>query len=449
MVFSSCANIIPPGGGPRDSLPPRLVSALPKDSALHFSGRSIVLTFDEFVTLQNVQENLIVSPTVKNVPAVDGKLRNVTIKFRDSLEANTTYTLNFGNAIKDVNEGNILKDFHYVFSTGNTIDHFSYRGKVLLAETGKTDSTLVVVLHRNLADTAVVKERPRYYTRISSKGEFVFSNLPGGNFAVYVLPNDYTKKYDDSTKMFAFRNAPVTISNNTSPDTLYAYEEVKRKEKINTNIAKPLAGAGKEDKRLKFTNTLETGHQDLLDDLQLLFNHKLASFDTNKIRLCDTNYHVLPGYTLLLDTSKTKLRIGYNWKEDEPLRLVIAKDAVADSAGITLPKADTLHFYTKKESEYGSLRLNFTNLDLSRNPVLQFIQNGSIVESFVLTGPVLNKKLYKPGNYELRVLFDRNKNGIWDPGKFFGAKQQPEIVQLIPNQLNIRANWDNEVTIPL
>ena len=109
FLFSSCANIIPPSGGDRDSLPPVLISALPKDSAVNVFPKLITLTFDEFVTLQDINSNLIVSPTLKNIPSTDYKLRNVTIKFKDSLEANTTYSLNFGNSIKDVNEGNILK----------------------------------------------------------------------------------------------------------------------------------------------------------------------------------------------------------------------------------------------------------------------------------------------------------------------------------------------------
>ena len=99
FFFTSCANIIPPSGGDRDSLPPVLVSATPKDSAINVSPKLITLTFDEFVSLQDVNSNLIVSPTLKDNPIVDNKLKNVTIKFKDSLEANTTYSLNFGLVI--------------------------------------------------------------------------------------------------------------------------------------------------------------------------------------------------------------------------------------------------------------------------------------------------------------------------------------------------------------
>ncbi|MDE3144328.1 MAG: Ig-like domain-containing protein, partial [Bacteroidota bacterium] len=177
-IETGCANMIPPSGGPRDSIPPKLFAALPKDSAMNVTTNKITLVFDEYIDGKDIQKNLIVSPYPKNAPIIENKLRNVTIKLKDTLEANTTYSLNFGDGIKDVNEGNIAKNFKYVFSTGKTIDQNTFSGNVILAETGKLDTTLIVVLHRNLADTSIYKNRPRYYTRLDSKGKFVFSNLP-------------------------------------------------------------------------------------------------------------------------------------------------------------------------------------------------------------------------------------------------------------------------------
>lgn len=449
-AFSSCANIIPPGGGPRDSLPPRLIMAVPKDSAVNVSSKNITLTFDEYVTLQNAQENLIISPTVEHTPLVDYKLRNVTVKLKDSLEANTTYSFNFGEAIRDVNESNIARDLIYVFSTGNRIDVNNYSGRVIVAETGKIDSTLLVVLHKNLADTAIVKERPRYYTRLNGKGEFIFRNLPEGKFAVYVIEGqgNYSRRYNDSTRLFAFRNNPVTINGNTIPDTLYAFQEFKPKEKTTTSSQQRPSPVSKEDKRLKYSSDLENGQQDILSPLSLTFSRKLTSFDSSGFILYDTGFQKLSGYEFSLDTSKTKVTLKYKWKENTALRVWIAKTAVADSAGITLAKADTVRFVTKRESDYGSIRIRFSNLDLSKNPVLQIVSGEKIVESVQLTQAEFIRKLFKPGSYDLRILYDTNKNGIWDTGHF-GTKQQPEIVQRIPRQLSIRGNWDNEVNVAL
>jgi hypothetical protein len=452
ITLSSCANIIPPTGGKRDSLPPRLVVAMPKDSAVNVNTKNILLTFDEYIALENPQSNIIVSPYIKKLPEYDSKLRNMTIKIKDSLEANTTYSFDFGDAIRDVNEGNIAKKLTYVFSTGSNIDYNTYNGKVVRAEDGKTDSTLVVVLHRNLADSAITKLLPRYYTRINGKGEFTFYNLPKGDFAVYVVKNAYPWKYVDSAATFAFRNTPVTVGDHTPRDTLYAFEAAKRTAlspiASNTSTVK-LSATNKDDKRLRYSSGLENGQQDLLSDLTLTFNRKLTSFDSTKFILSDTNYNKLNGYSVSFDSGKTKVFLKYKWKEATNLRFLIAKDAVADSLGTTLAKIDTIHFITKRETDYGSIRLRFTNLDLSKNPVLQFVQNNILLESVPLKLMEFQRKLYKPGTYELRILDDTNNNGIWDTGKFFGSKRQPEIVHLIPKQVAIRANWDNEVTITL
>lgn len=443
--LTACANIIPPSGGARDSLPPKLVLALPKDSAVNISPKLITIQFDEYITLDNIQQNLIVSPTVKTDPLIDYKLKNITIKIKDSLDANTTYSLNFGNAIKDVNESNILRGFTYVFSTGNKIDNYSYKGIVFLAEKGSHDSTLLVVLHNQLDDSAIVKLRPRYYTRINGKGEFIFNNLSSGTYRAYVLPNDFSKKYDDSTKLFAFRNDPIKINAVTITDTLYAFEAFKQKMKATTLVA----NKNKVDKILKISTSLETGQQDLLSPLILSFNRPLKSADSSKIHFTDTNRIDIKNYQLILDTSKTKLSIFYNWKEKQAFRLIVDKDALVDTSGALLAKSDTIKFITKKELEYGSIRLRFANLNLQKNPVLQFFQSDKLIESFPLNATEFIRKLYFAGTYELRILYDTNKNGSWDPGVFGKTKKQPEIVQLITKPLSIRGNWDNEVNINL
>ena len=446
FFFTSCANIIPPSGGDRDSLPPVLVTAIPKDSALNISPKMITLTFDEFVSLQDVNSNLIVSPTLKENPIVDNKLKNVTIKFKDSLEANTTYSLNFGNAIKDVNEGNILKNFRLVFSTGNTIDNFSYRGKVVLAEKGSIDSTLIVILHNNTSDTAIYKNRPRYFTKINGKGVFEFNNLSGGYYTAYVLPNDYSKKYDDSTKLFAFRTEPLLINSNTITDTFYVFEAYKRK---GTQAAAATTPASKTDTRLKFTNNLDNGNQDLLSPLELKFLKPIRKIDSSKLVFTDSGFNPVKPSKISLDSTKTILSVHLPWKEQTKFNLILLKDALEDTTGASLVKADTLKFTTKKEIEYGSIRLRFMNINLQKNPILQFFQADKLIESIPLSSNELIRKLFKSGSFEMRILYDTNKNGVWDTGAFGKVKRQPEVVQLISKPLSVRANWDNEVNIEL
>lgn len=448
IAGQGCANIVPPAGGPRDSLPPVLVSSTPPDSSKNIKPARITLTFNEYVDqLQNVTENVIISPTLPNIPQIDSRLRTITIRIKDTLEPNTTYSINFGNAIKDVNEGNILKDFTYVFSTGNTIDDNTLSGRVILAETGKTDSTLFIILHRDLADSAVAKERPRYYTRVDGKGNFTFYNLPKEQFKVYAIDKDsYSKQYTDSAYMFAFLDEAVTISDTTSPVILYAYQQVKPRP-ISTTTSTATGGGRNLDRRLRYTNNEGTS-KDVLSPLQLDFVRKLKTFDSTKFILTDTSFNRLGNYSVHIDSNRTKITLQHQWKLETKYKLIIIKDAVGDNDGVTLLKNDTLSFTTKREDDYGSVKIRFNNLDLSKNPVLQIVQNDVIIESASLSGREYKKEIFRPGDYELRILYDQNKNGIWDPGNF-RLKQQPEIVLALTRKLAVKQRWENEEEINL
>lgn len=445
---SGCANIIPPVGGPKDSLPPVLISATPKDSSVNFTGNRIVLNFNEYVEVQNTFENVLVSPTPVTVPNITYHFRTVNIKLRDTLEPNTTYSINFGDALKDVNEGNINKEFTYVFSTGRTIDQNRLSGKVILAETGKIDSTLIVVLHRNFDDSAVAKDKPRYIARLDGKGRFHFNNLPEGTFAMYAIPNEFSHHYDDTTRPFAFLDKPVVTTDST-PINLYAYTLAKPDTVATAKKKTEKTSDRKQDKQLRFQTTLEAGRQDILKTLRLTFSKPVTTYDSAKIILADKDLKPLNNYTIAADTNKTAFIISYKWPASTDFNLLIDKNAFKDTAGLTLAKNDTIKFTTKREEDYGSIRLRFKNLDISKNPVLQIVQSDKIIESIPLTGREWNQKLFEPGEYDLRILYDTNKNGVWDHGKFFGEHRQPEIVITLNTKLAIRGNWDNEKDITL
>jgi hypothetical protein len=106
--ITGCANIVPPTGGPRDTLPPVLLKALPIVNALHVNSKKIELNFDEYLDLKDIRLNLIVTPVPRIMPTVSAHLRTISIELRDTLQPNTTYALNFGRAVTDINEGNVL-----------------------------------------------------------------------------------------------------------------------------------------------------------------------------------------------------------------------------------------------------------------------------------------------------------------------------------------------------
>jgi len=449
-----CANIIPPEGGLKDSLPPFLEKATPPDSSHNFSEKKITLTFDEYIQLQNPNQELIVSPVPQEEPVIESRLKTLTIRLRDSLEPNTTYTLNFGNAVRDVNEGNIARNFTYIFSTGATFDSLTLSGKVILAANGKVDTTLVVMLHKNGDDSAVVNEKPRFLTRLDSSGNFRFRNLPWGTFYIYALQDQgNSHRYQSEKQLFAFADSSVTIQTNKKPILLYAYAESSTTTPAGSRpqlSARPKPGGNNSEKRLKFQTNAGNGQLDLLDSLVLTFEVPLKTLDTSLVHFSsDSTFTPLTNYHFVTDSTQKKLTLQYNWQENTRYNLILEKEFAQDTLGRALLKADTLKFKTKKLTDYGTIRMRFKNFIASLNPVLLFVQNDNVIKSFPLTGPELTQSIFPPGEFELRVLYDRNKNGKWDPGEFFGKHIQPELVKPIGRKVTIKSNWDNEFDIAL
>jgi uncharacterized protein (DUF2141 family) len=439
---AGCGQIGMPTGGPKDSIPPRLVSASPKLKSTNVTGKTITLTFNEYVDLKEPQTNVLISPLPKKQPLIDFKLKTVTIKIKDTLLPNTTYSINFGNAIVDNNEGNPLKDFVYVFSTGSHIDSFTLSGKVIIAETGNADSTLLALLYHKTDDSAVQKRKPDYIARLDGDGHFTFVNLPAGIFNVYALKDgDGGKNYNSKKELFAFANAAVIISEKTEPVVLYA--SALEKEKQKTTTTKRVL-----NKRLGYTTSSGSQGQDLLTPFEINFNNPLKKFDSAKLILTDTNYKPVQAPAWVLDSTRTKISLAVKWAEATTYRLIMDTTAVIDSANNRLVKADTIRITAKQQSDYGNLVLRFSNLDVAKHPVLQLVQGDEIVNSYPLKTLEWSNKFINPGDYEIRILFDDNNNGKWDTGDY-SKKLQPEKAITLKDKLSIKANWDNERDIKL
>lgn len=449
MQLEGCANIVPPSGGPRDSLPPYLIAARPIDSATQVHPKEILVGFNEYITTNAIQENLIISPTLKNIPLIDAKLNSIRIRITDTLLDNTTYSIQFGNAIKDVNEGNILKNFTYVFSTGAQIDTGKINGKVIIAETGKVDSNFVVILHPANKDSAIFKERPNYYTKLNGKGEFGFNFLPKAKFDLFVLPNDYTKKYDDSTKFFAFLDNSIQVDATKDSIQLYVFQGAKKPEK--RKASSTVKTIKKQGAILKFNKDFDGNEQDILHPLHLNFETPVHFNDSFSIVLCDTLNKKLDAATIIIDTVHPEtITIAFPWKTATKYRLIIPQAAVKDTLNNILVKTDTLNFMTKAASAYNSCKIKMTGFEALQNPILLLTQEDKVKFSYPITSSILHIPQLPIGEYTIKLLLDKNNNGQWDTGAYYGKKKkQPEIVKLFPTPLNIRANWDNEISLVL
>lgn len=175
--FAACASIGHPEGGPRDETPPVYVRSNPKPGQLRFDGSKITVDFDENVSIDDPMNKVVVSPAQRTTPVVTANGRRVTVELRDSLVPNTTYTIDFADAIKDLNESNVLDGFALDFATGDTIDTLRVSGMVFEARTLEPAQGMLVGVYSNLSDTAVSTLPFERITKTNQLGQFTLRNI--------------------------------------------------------------------------------------------------------------------------------------------------------------------------------------------------------------------------------------------------------------------------------
>ena len=440
LLVSSCAQIGMPTGGPKDSLPPKLIKATPPNGSVNVRTNKIVLNFNEYIELQNLQENLLVSPTQNKNPTITSTPNSIIIKFKDTLTPNTTYTINFGNTVKDINEGNVYTNLTYLFATGNTIDSQTVIGKVILAETGTVDSSLNVLLYINANDSSVNKKKPNYIAKVDGEGNFEFSNLPKAAFTIYALKDgDGSRTYNSPSELFAFAEVAPII---TDEITLYAYATNKE-----TNKTVKIKDKIKIEKKLRYSTSLSSS-LDILKPITVNFNNPLKKYDSSHIYITDTFYNKIKGVKLSLDSAKKQISIQANWLPDMPLVLLIDTLAIVDTVGNKLSKNDTTRFYTMRKQDYGRVNIRFNGLNLTNQPVLIFLIGDDIKYSFPLLSNEWVNDLILPADYTVRILYDTDKDGKWTTGDY-AKKLQPEKNITLPQKLAVKADWDNDRDINL
>ncbi len=222
----SCAQIVPLTGGEKDIESPKELESTPKNGSLNFAEKEITVEFDEFIQLQNLQSQFLVSPLMEEKPEVVVKGKKLVIKLQDTLQPNTTYSLNFGEAIVDITENNPIPNYKYVFSTGNYLDSLTYSGTVVNAFDLTPKEKTFVLLYNQFEDSVPYKELPRYVSITDKEGKFSISNIANGTYKVFAI-SDINSNYlfDLPNEEIAFLDTAIQIETNKAGDLLYAFEE--------------------------------------------------------------------------------------------------------------------------------------------------------------------------------------------------------------------------------
>ena len=231
LVVFGCAVQQRPQGGPKDVDPPKLLKATPPNMTHNFNAKEIRLDFDEYFKLNNQYQEITIFPVPDKNPDYKIRSKSLVIDLKDTLQKNTTYVINFGKAIGDVNENNVMKNFTYVFSTGNHIDSLSMAGTVTNNETQKPEKDATVMIFTLKQDSVLFgKKKPSIYSTTDSSGNFKISNLKEGIYKIYALKEKSPDRvYNNDDELIAFSTRPMNFTHDTSTIALKLFKQAPTK----------------------------------------------------------------------------------------------------------------------------------------------------------------------------------------------------------------------------
>lgn len=271
ILLIACAKRGNITGGLKDTLAPILRESVPKNFKTNFTGNEIKLYFDEYVKLKDVNKQLIVSPPMNTAPVISptNASKYISIKIKDTLQPDTTYSLNFGQSIQDNNEGNVFPQFKYVFSTGSYIDSLSVSGTIQDALETKSDNFVTVMLYEineKYNDSTIYKEKPRYVTNtLDSATTFKIENIKAGKYQLIALKdNNNNFIYNPGKDKIAFHKEPIIIGAENESYNLKLFKET-----LNFKTFKPTQASGNratlgyEGNGEKINITLKNGNETL------------------------------------------------------------------------------------------------------------------------------------------------------------------------------------------
>ena len=554
IIIFSCANPVSPTGGPKDETPPQVIDSEPPNWSINFNSKNIKIDFDEYVELNNPNEQVIISPPLDGRPVYKLKGHSVVIEFEDTLRLNTTYSFFFGDAIVDITERNPLTNWQYIFSTGEHLDSLSFEGYIVDAYTLEPVENIWVMLYTDTRDSVPYLERPFYVARSGVDGYFRFYNLSDHNFKLFALAdanNNYL--YDMPNETIAFADSLVspfydnqtvdiitdslipeaeeqrevtdslvpepqepgevimlklfqeidstqaiadsklveeghiriifmfpTIETQITPinwpvaDQWYLEEFNKRKDTLNIwliervpdTLELEIADNNIVLDTIKFirrkTPTVANDEEQPVERIKLSSNASMARpLEVNTpfvlksafpIKEYDfsgmifiANEDTLPTPTYQFhDSIHKKIRIDHHWKPMIQYFLMIPDSSIFDIRGLT---NDTIwiRFQTRSPEDYGSLILDFSVTNQEIQYIVQLLseKESILVEYIIDKNYIVEFPDLNPGNYKVKVIYDRNKNGRWDTGDYLKAIQ-PEEVKYFPKLINIRENWISE-----
>ena len=511
IFILSCAASGTLGGGPRDSSPPALIK---ENSSPNYSTkwteRKITLEFDEYVVLRDPIKQVLVSPPLVYLPQYKTRGKIIYVEFNDKevLKPDATYVFNFGESIQDFTEGNKLENFRFVFATGDKIDSLEVSGKIIDAFTGQPQEGVTVMLYDKLQDSAIVNEKPFYFSKTNKAGEYKIENIKKDTFRIVAIKdlnlsltwNEASEAIAFSDSLVVFRDSVIAIEQNIKISQAYPkykiadtkepyhgvfnlrlntmpYSEINMTLLSETDYYKALVGdtiklwiptipdsvmldlgfdtlivkskltSDKTPKKLRITYIDEKKIVTPLTGIKILSSQPIASWDFDSITVRnDTAVIKLDWKLNKIDDIRYEL-MAEEWPKEKRLNLKIGRNTFVDIYGNGNDSLkSTWDIYP--DERLANIQLNINGLNPSYQYLIQMLERDKIVDKRNITNvadSVLIIEKVIPGEYKIRIIEDTNNNDRWDPSEYW-KKTQAEKVKVFDLE-KLKENWTVESII--
>ena len=490
-----CATMQSPSGGEKDVLAPKVLSSFPQQGATNVNTTSIEVHFDEYFKLKNLSSELLISPPLDSKPLISQKGKSLFIELQDTLNENSTYTFNFGNGIADFHEGNVLKDFTLVFSTGSELDSLAISGILNYCPTNESPENIIVGIYQTdqlKKDSTIYLQKPDYFGLVNEKSEYKIEHIRDGSYELIAFEDvNSNYRYDGATEQIAFCDSLIAIEDSTVVNLWLFKEEIELKlletrTKENGRIhwaynkeidlitihSEPqieFHSKIKEDSLLVWpsytsdsfyvwteidsrldsilvkTDTLET------NSLKLSLENKFLKASSNLIIQSDAPLTAVDTskITILLDSISLDYSVSYSDYEmsfefphegSKNYRIVMNKGALKSTYS-NINDSTNLAFYTKSNSELAGLNINVNSE--YKNFYIELLKDNNVI-GICTSGEEQKFTELLATKYQLRVVIDENQDGKWTPGNY-SENKQPEKVFYYSEEINLRANWELEI----
>jgi hypothetical protein len=431
--------------------PPKLFEAIPANRTINFNSDQIVLKFNENIKLQDLPNQLIVSPKLSFDPDIEADGKKITISFKkQALLPNTTYRFYFGKAVIDMTEGNAIPNFEYVLATGNAIDSLKIKGTIINAFNNKPESDITIGLYNKTEeiDSLPYKISPNYITRTSQNGSFQFANLPYTIYKVFgFLDKNKNNLYDGDAEKISYYGTDLDLKSDTTIKlSLFKEEPAKVYVKkinspyfgftqiiLNKKSFLSLNSVNKADgKNIYETNpgiekdTLSFYYKNIKDTLPLILkNISFQKIDTIKVQLPKTNA-LKKNFTFTTNASSGKLPL------QKPLQIRFIN--WMDTNRTTISK---IKLTSKTDSLINLEKLNYKWLNITTLEIGNKLKQGIRYSLKVDTNAFFDENGIKNDSSKLEFETE-NENEIGKLSlKLLFNKKQGYLIQLIDQQEQI------------